>query len=300
MYEEHFHLANAPFNQGPDPDGLYITEAIRDALAVLAYGVNRHKGFILLTGDVGTGKTTTLQVFMRWLQSRGASTALIFNPHLDPDDFLEQMGRDFGVEKGTESKGQWMVRFNNWLLDRYRDKAPVVLLVDEAQQLSEQVLEELRLLTNLETPTHKLLQIVLCGQPEIEEILARPSLRQVRQRINLVCRTSTFSEIQTAEYVTQRLRLCGAADEIAVFENEALREVHRITKGVPRLINAVCEQALIEAYCDGKPSVEAEMVVKVADQGDLALEESSLQDSDLELNGVQSIALHGSVVERIP
>jgi general secretion pathway protein A len=270
MYEDFFKLATSPFDLGPDPDRLYVTDAIREALATLAYGVNRRKGFILLTGDVGTGKTTILNLFMRWLQEREASTAFIFNPRLEPDDFLDLMMLDFGQERGVESKSQRMLRFNRWLLERYHAQTPVVLLVDEAQQLSEVVLEELRLLTNLETPMHKLLQIVLCGQPELNKVLARPSLRQLSQRITLRCSTAPFSAEQTAEYIIQRLRFSG--DEGSnLFDPEAIGVIHRISAGIPRVINAICEQLLVEAYCEGQRTIDVRMVDKVGRERDLGV-----------------------------
>jgi general secretion pathway protein A len=279
MYEEYFHLAASPFSMGPDPDSLYVTPVIREALAVLAYGVNRRKGFMLLTGDVGTGKSTILNVFMRWLRARGAATALIFNPHLEADDFLGVMLNDFGLGNPGEPKGQMMVRFNRWLVERYQANTEVVLLVDEAQQLSETVLEELRLLTNLETPTDKLLQIVLCGQPELHELLARPSLRQLRQRISLRCSTAPLAEEQTAEYISQRLRASGAT-RADWFTPEAVRKIHRIADGIPRVINMLCEQLLIEAYCDGRPVIEIAMVTEVARQNGLCAGGSEKGESE--------------------
>lgn len=281
MYEQHFHLETSPFCLGPDPDSLYVTETVTEALAILAYGVNRRKGFILMTGDVGTGKTTILNVFMRWLQGRGASTAFIFNPHLKPDDFLDLMLLDFGLERGAESKSQCMQRFNRWLLERYHAQNPVVLLVDEAQQLSEEVLEELRLLTNLETPMHKLLQIVLCGQPELNELLARPSLRQLRQRISLRCSTAPFRAEQTAEYISQRLRASGARD-LNLFDSRAVHLLHRISGGIPRVINLLCEQLLIEAYCDGRTTIDAEMVIRVTRERGLWIDANSARDTNAE------------------
>jgi type II secretory pathway predicted ATPase ExeA len=263
MYQEYFQLAESPFNAGPDPKFLYLTDSIREALATLAYGVNNRKGFILLTGDVGTGKTTILNVFMDWLEAQGASTAFVFNPHLNPDDFLKIVWTDFGIEQGRDGKSECIVRFSNWLLDRYRAQRPVVLFVDEAQQLSEEVLEELRLLTNLETPKHKLLQIVLCGQPELNGLISRPSLRQLRQRIALRCNTSPLTVEQTSEYINMRLRIAGSR-EITLFDMEAISFIHRISGGIPRVINLLCEQSMINAYCDGRKAIDANMVRQVA------------------------------------
>ncbi len=274
MYEEHFHLATSPFNPGPDPDCLYVTESVREALSALAYGVNRRKGFMLLTGDVGTGKTTILNVFMRWLQTRHAVTALVFNPHLGPDDFLELMVHDFGLEWSGEKKAQLMIRLNRWLLEKYHANIPVVLMVDEAQQLSEAVLEELRLLTNLETPLHKLMQIVLCGQPELRALLARPSLRQLRQRIGLTCTMAPLTAAETEAYIAHRLRTAGAAHE-DLFQSGAIQEIFRMSRGIPRVINIICEELLIAAYCDGKSGIAADMVTRIARDNGLEATASS-------------------------
>jgi type II secretory pathway predicted ATPase ExeA len=263
MYEKHFHLSISPFALGPDPRFMYLTGTVREALAILAYGVTARKGFIQLTGDVGTGKTTLLNVFLRWLQEREASTAFIANPHVRPDEFLDIMWADLGMENDSPLKSQRMMKFNRWLLERYEADRLVVVFVDEAQQLSADVLEELRLLTNIETPCHKLLQIVLCGQPELEGLLEHASLRQLRQRITLRCRTEPFAQAQTAEYIRHRLRVAGA-ESTDIFSPEALRAVHRHSRGIARLINVLCEQSLIESFCDGATTVEAGIVDRAA------------------------------------
>ena len=187
MYEKHFNLTARALQPESRSAVSYVTDPVKEALATLAYGVANRKGFVLLTGDVGTGKTTLLNVFMQWLGKRSAATAFIFNPRMKPDEFLEFMMADFGISCDATSKGRRLLALNSWLLERHALGQPVVLIVDEAQQLSADMLEELRLLTNLETPTHKLLQIVLSGQNELESILARSSLRQLRQRITLRC-----------------------------------------------------------------------------------------------------------------
>ena len=262
MYEEHFHLTTSPFNLGPDPKFLFLTDAVREALAVLSYGVTARKGFIQLTGEVGTGKTTLLNTFLRWLEERSAATAFIFNPHLEPDEFLELMLAHFGLERDWTTKSEMMLQFNRWLLERYRANQLAVVFVDEAQQLPAETLEELRLLTNLETPTHKLLQIILCGQPELETLLARSSLSQVRQRITLRCRTVPFTAEQTKEYITQRLRTAGAPDS-EIFEPEAINLIQVCSGGIARIINTLCEQSMIEAYCDEAQTISATVVEKI-------------------------------------
>lgn len=259
MYQKYFHLEESPFSTGPDPKYLYLTDSIREALSVLAYGINSRKGFLLLTGDVGTGKTTILNALMDWLHAQEASTAFVYNPHLSPDDFVDLVWSDFGMERGNDSKSQCMQRFNRWLLERYRAHHPVVLFIDEGQQLPERVLEELRLLTNLETPRHKLLQIVLSGQPELNALIDRPSLRQLRQRIALRCETAPLTQAQTAEYIEWRMHIAGNG-EARPFSPEASRAIHEVSGGIPRIINLLCEHLLIGAYTDGHKSIDAAMV----------------------------------------
>lgn len=263
MYQDHFHLKASPFNLGPDPKFLYLTDTLREALSVLAYGVTARKGFVQLTGEVGTGKTTLLNMFLQSLQAKGAATAFVFNPHLEPDEVLDFVMADFGIEPVSISKSRTMLQFNRWLLDLYSSDRLAVLFVDEAQQLSAAVLEELRLLTNLETPTHKLLQIVLCGQPELDALLDRPSLSQLRQRITLRCRTARLSADQTIEYIAQRLRVADAKGN-RIFEPDAISLIHRFSGGIPRLINSICEQSMIESFCDGAEKVKPEVIEKVA------------------------------------
>jgi general secretion pathway protein A len=263
MYEKHFNLTAAPFNLNPDPRFLYVTDAVKEALATLAYGIANRKGFVLLTGDVGTGKTTLLNVFMQWLVKRSAATAFIFNPRMAPDEFLDFMMADFGVGCDAVSKGRRLMALNSWLLERHAVGQPVVLIVDEAQQLSAEMLEELRLLTNLETPTHKLLQIVLSGQTELDAILAQPSLRQLRQRITLRCTTQPLTYLQTAEYIARRIQVAGGQN-INLFDLESLELIHRYSGGIVRLINLVCERSLINAFCDGETRITAKHIEQSA------------------------------------
>jgi general secretion pathway protein A len=263
MYEKHFQLKTTPFSVSPDPKFLYPTSAIKEALATLAYGVNNRKGFILLTGDVGTGKTTILNIFMQWLRSQNAATAFIYNPRLRPEELLDFMLADFHVRCPSTVKSRRLLRLTDWLLERHREGQPVVLVVDEAQQLSADVLEELRLLTNLETPTEKLLQIVLSGQPELDTLLAHPSLRQLRQRITLRCRTGPFSAEQTKEYIEQRLSIAGA-ERIDIFSPEAVASIHELSGGIARIINVLCEQALIHGFCENKTTIGMEAINAIA------------------------------------
>jgi len=274
MYEKHFNLSVAPFNLNPDPRFLYITDPVREALATLAYGVTNRKGFVLLTGDVGTGKTTLLNVFMQWLAKQSAATAFIFNPRMGPDEFLDFMMADFGIGCNTELKSRRLLALNNWLLKRYEIGQPAVLIVDEAHQLSSEMLEELRLLTNLETPTQKLLQIVLSGQTELDRILARPSLRQLKQRITLRCRTLPLSCPQTAEYIAKRIHVAGGQHG-QIFTPESIALIHHYSGGIVRLINLICEQALISAFCDGENRVTSKHIEYSARELELGQEQHS-------------------------
>jgi len=259
MYEEHFHLTVAPFNLNPDPRFLYVTPPVKEVLATLAYGVTNRKGFVLFTGDVGTGKTTILNVFMQWLAKTSAATAFIFNPRLAPDEFIDFMMADFEISCTSSSKSRRLLVLNQWLLSRHQAARPAVLIVDEAQQMSEDTLEELRLLTNLETPTHKLLQIVLSGQTELETLLAKPSLRQLKQRITLRCKTQPLSYFQTTEYISRRLQVAGG-HSIQIFHPESISLLFHYSSGIVRLINLLCEQSLINAFCDGDGQVQAKHV----------------------------------------
>src|SRR5246127_4754432 len=225
MYKSFFGLKANPFNVNPDPRFLFVTQHTREALACLAYGVQNRKGFMLLTGEVGTGKTTLLNKLLEWLRTQRVSSAFLFNPRLEVMEFFQFMFADFGIPYHPKDKGQCLLKLNQWLLDRYRAREAAVLIVDEAQNLSADLLEEIRLLTNLETSTEKLLQIVLSGQPELEWKFKDPKLRQLRQRITLRYRTSQLSLSETLGYVEERLRIAGAKGE-PIFPSKAIESIH--------------------------------------------------------------------------
>jgi len=279
MYEKHFNLAIAPFNLNPDPRFLYVTEPVREALATLAYGVNKRKGFVLLTGDVGTGKTTLLNVFMQWLSKHSAATAFVFNPQMGPDEFLDFIMADFGVDCHSTMKSRRLYLLNEWLLKRHAAGKPVVLVVDEAQRLTEEMLEELRLLTNLETPTHKLLQIILSGQVELDSILTRPSMRQLRQRITLRCKTVPLTSRQTVEYIAQRIHIAGGNYQ-DIFDPAAAELVFNYSHGIVRIINLLCEQALIGAFCDNEKRVTSKQVQFAAREMDFIEPKSPAENGE--------------------
>lgn len=263
MYKRFFGLRDNPFNVNPDPRYLFSTRHTQEALACLTYGIQYRRGFVLLTGEVGTGKTTLLNKLLGWLRRQRVATSFVFNPRLDSSQFFDYMLADFGLNFDSRQKGQMLLRLNKWLLERHLSGGTAVLIVDEAQNLSAEVLEEVRLLTNLETSTEKLLQIVLSGQPELENKLDRPELRQLRQRVTLRCKTQPLTLDETQKYVTTRLRIAGA-DGRPVFTPEAVEAVHTYAQGIPRVINLLCEHSLISAFAEQKRPVPAETIQEVA------------------------------------
>jgi type II secretory pathway predicted ATPase ExeA len=293
MYNSFFKLQYGPFGTSPDPRFLYMMPHTREALACLEYGISARKGFTVLTGEVGTGKTTLLRRALSSFSGRKVSTAFVFNPRLDVLDFLEFVLTDFGIAPTTRTKSGMLLQLNRWLIERFRVDETCVVVVDEAQNLSWELLEEIRLLTNLETSSEKLLQIVLSGQPELEEKLRHPSVRQLRQRVSLWCRTQALTESQTHAYVAERLRIAGASWQI--FSAEALDLVHRYSRGIPRIINLLCEHSLIVAYVEQVQQVTAKIVDGVA--AELELEVRPFMVSSVALGGGGTQSPMGSAGE---
>src|ERR1700756_2338270 len=249
MYKSFYGLKENPFNVNPDPRFLFLTKQIEEALTGLMYGIQTRKGFITLTGEVGTGKTTLINRLLDWLHHRRARTAFLFNSRMNSSQLFDFILAEFDIPCESKSKSQQLLKLNHWLLERYRQGETVVLIIDEAQNLTYPVLEEIRLLTNLETSTEKLLQIVLSGQPELEEKLKLPQLRQLRQRIMLRCRTSTLSQEQTHQYIAERLKIAGA-NGVPIFSPQSVEVVHRYSRGIPRVVSLLCEHALGNAYVE--------------------------------------------------
>jgi general secretion pathway protein A len=263
MYKNFFGLRENPFNVNPDPRFLYLTPQTQEALDQLTYGIQNRKGFILLTGEVGTGKTTLINYLLDWLRHRKMPTAFIFNPHLSVNHLFDFILTDFGIPIDFRLESNVLLRLNTWLIERFRAGETPVLIVDEAQGLSFELLEEIRLLLNLETASEKLLQIVLAGQPELEEKLKRPELRQLRQRITLRCNTAPLTLAESYGYITERLRIGGARGD-PIFASDAMNAVHFYSRGIPRVINLLCEHALISAFAEHVRPVPAWMVEEAA------------------------------------
>ena len=263
MYKNFFGLKESPFNVNPDPRFLFLTKQIEEALTGLMYGIQTRKGFITLTGEVGTGKTTLINRLLDWLHHRRARTAFLFNSRMNTSQLLDFILAEFDIQCESKSKSQQLMKLNQWLLDRYRAGETVVLIIDEAQNLTFPVMEEIRLLTNLETSTEKLLQIVLSGQPELEDKLKLPQLRQLRQRIMLRCKTTALSKEEIQQYIHDRLKTAGAGPE-PIFSPQAIDTVHLYSLGIPRVINLLCEHSLVNAFVDQERPIQPKTVEAVA------------------------------------
>jgi general secretion pathway protein A len=262
MYKSYFGLRENPFNVNPDPRYLYLTKQIEEALTGLMYGIQTRKGFITLTGEVGTGKTTLVNRLLDWLRQRRTRTAFLFNSRMNTSHLFDFILAEFEIACESRTKSQQLMKLNQWLLERYRAGETAVLIIDEAQNLSYPVLEEIRMLTNLETSTEKLLQIVLSGQPELEEKLKLPQLRQLKQRITLRCKTAPLTKEQTHAYIAERLRIAGSGEQI--FSLEAMDTVHMYSLGIPRVVNLLCEHALINTYVEQERVVSPKIVEDIA------------------------------------
>jgi general secretion pathway protein A len=253
-----FGLQQKPFNPTPDPRFLYPSPGHREGLAQLLYGVQEHKGFILLTGEVGTGKTTLLRTLLSRLDGNTAS-AFVFDTTLPFEGLLEYILEDFGVAKPGESHAQRLIALNKFLIERHRAGQNTVLVLDEAQNLDPHALEQIRLLSNFETQTEKLLQILLVGQPELLETLDRLELRQLKQRISLRCRILPLTPEQTRDYIRTRLRVAGARD-LGLFSEAAIIRIAEHSGGIPRVINTLCDHCLLIGYADQIRRIDRKIV----------------------------------------
>ena len=269
MYVPFFGLKQKPFSIAPDPRYLFMSERHREALAHLLYGVQGGGGFVLLTGEIGAGKTTVCRCFLEQIPSR-CNVAYIFNPKLSALELLITVCHEFGIRfpaltaAGTPpGVKDYVDGLNEYLLRTHAVGQNNVLIIDEAQNLSSDVLEQLRLLTNLETSERKLLQIVLIGQPELRTMLARPELEQLAQRVIARYHLDALSEKETAQYIAHRLAVAGLRGTVP-FDSGALKRIHQLTRGIPRRINLLCDRSLLGAYATGKSRVDRTIVDKAA------------------------------------
>jgi len=249
MYRKFYNLTCNPFEMSPDPYFFFPTPRHNEALAMLNYGVLRRKGFVVVTGEVGTGKTLLVRCLLDSLTLHKVAFAYIYNPILEVQSFLEQVLKDLGLPAAVRSKSEALSRLNSYLMARSRDDLTTALVVDEAQLLSWALLEEIRLLTNLETRQHKLLQIVLSGQPELDRMLDSHQLRQLKQRVGMRCNLLPLDLKEVEGYIRCRLQLAGKnGKENVIFSKEAIETIYRVSKGIPRLVNTLCENALMLGF----------------------------------------------------
>jgi general secretion pathway protein A len=263
MYETYYGLKENPFNVTPDPKFIYLGENHQEALAHLLYGVREKKGFVVITGEVGSGKTTLIHYLLSRFNGNGnTKTAYLFNPKLSANDFIQYILKDLGVVVNGGTKSDNLYSLYRYLLNAYENNEKVILIVDEAQGLDPELLEEIRLLSNFETSKSKLLQIILVGQPELKKTLSEHGLRQLKQRINMRYHLNPLSKKETKEYIEKRLRTAGAKGRL--FTEKAIEEIYRRSKGAPRIINILCDNSLLNGYALDQKMVDNKSVKEAA------------------------------------
>lgn len=266
MYLQFYGLRDIPFSLTPDPRFLYFTASHREVMANLHYGIQHGKGLIVATGEVGTGKTTMLRAMISRLD-RSVLTSYIFNPGLNVPELYQHLANDFGFAPYT-SKADALQKFGRLLMMRHSRGLRTVLIVDEAQGLSRELLEEIRLLLNFETYTEKQLQIVLTGQPELRTLLNSADLRQLKQRISLRCEIKPLKADEVSPYIRTRLKVAGAS-RLDLFTADAVALIYRASEGIPRLINNICDNALLNGFAGNARTIKAELISEVAESLDL-------------------------------
>jgi general secretion pathway protein A len=275
MYRNFYGLKRNPFEISPDPFFFHPTDRHNEALASLYYGVQRRQGFVVLTGEVGTGKTLLARCLLELLKRTHSTFAYVYNPRLSVIEFLQYVLNDLHLPADGTNKGQLLLQLEHYLIARHNSGSATVLVIDEAQLLSWELLEEIRLLTNLETAQHKLLQILLVGQPELDLKLDSQDLRQLKQRISLRCHLTPLTGSEIRDYILHRLGLASVNSEGRVmFTEPAMLAIEKYSRGIPRLVNAICENALIAGYAHQDPTISVEVVDEVA--ADFGLDQPSL------------------------
>ena len=277
MYTEFFGLSAKPFDLLPNPKFLYLSKGHRKALSYLQYGVQEHAGFTLLTGEVGSGKTTLVRDIINKISS-DVTLSMIFNTRVDGHQLIAMINADFGLDTEGKDKVQLITELNDFLLEECSSNRQPIIIIDEAQNLTAEGLEEIRLLSNLEADNFKMVQIILVGQPELKQIIARPSLRQLRQRISISCHLNPLNREESEEYVYHRLGTVGSRDCVT-FLDGVFDTIYRFSGGVPRLINLICDFLLLSAFVEETREIDIALVNDAVNE--LSFEESRLQSPDL-------------------
>jgi general secretion pathway protein A len=263
MYQTHYNFRIRPFELSPDPRFIWLSGKHKEALASLKYGIQENKGFLLLTGDIGTGKTTLLNCFLNENDS-DAVIASIPDPDLSIFDFFKLLSKEFNINLDFDTKGDFLNQFEDFLNDTYSEERKALLIIDEAQNLNQQLLEQIRLLSNIEKTNAKLINIFLVGQKELHKLIMDEQNRALRQRIAVHCNIEPLTELETRNYIKHRLSIAGSKKEI--FTAEAVYEIYAFSKGYPRLINTICDRALLSGYVAGLNKIDAKIVQKCADE----------------------------------
>lgn len=266
MYCDFFGFSEKPFTITPNPHFVFLSSIHREAYARLLYGVDSHAGFIALTGEVGTGKTTMLRTLLTQLDPEKYTSALIFNPCMSGEQLLACICREYGIDAGERNRSGYLNALYTFLIEQNSAGRTVVLVIDESQNLEPEVLEQVRMISNLETEQDKLIQIILAGQPELNDVLRRHDLRQLNQRITVRCRLTPMKLDDTTCYISHRLKISGSRNP-DIFSHAAIRRIYRFSHGIPRLINVACEQALVMAWTrevrSVSPSIAAEVIAEL-------------------------------------
>ena len=297
MYTEFFGLSAKPFDLLPNPKFLYLSKGHRKALSYLQYGVQEHAGFTLLTGEVGSGKTTLLRDIINKI-SQDTTLAMIFNTRVESQQLIAMINEDFGLQVDGKNKAQLLSDLNDFLLKECSEGRQPIIIVDEAQNLSEDGLEEIRLLSNLEADNFKLVQIILVGQPELKQLIAKPSLRQLRQRISISCHLNPLNREESEEYIFHRLATVGNRNCVT-FLDGAMDRIYRFSGGVPRLINLICDFLLLSAFVEESREIDIDLVNDAVSE--LSFEDASLVpgDADKEHRPHQRLQNASSMDERL-
>ena len=279
MYLSHFQLKRKPFQISTDPEFLWMGEKHKEALAILKYGILDNRGFLLLTGDVGTGKTTLIHALMN---SFGENTrvAMVPDPDLELFDFLKYIAVSLNMDPHFKSKGEFLIKFRKFLIDNHKNGTKVLLIIDEAQRLNHEQLDEIRVLSNIETQDTKLLNIFFVGQDDFNDILLENKNRALRQRITINYNVNPLSESETGAYVRYRLKTAGS--QSPVFDVDSFHEIHLFSKGYPRLINIICDHALLTGYVKGVRQITSDIISECALE--LKIQPSKAKKAQLEVN----------------
>ena len=295
MYQKHFSFKYKPFELVPNPDFFFYSSTHKKAITYLDYGIKEKTGFILLTGEIGSGKTTIIRNLIKDLGS-SIKISKVNNTMVSSEQLISVINEDFGLEIDGKTKPRLLSELNEFLIEQYSRKIQPILLIDEAQNLSVDLLEEIRLLSNLETDRAKLLQIILVGQPELKKTLMLPELIQLRQRISIKYHISPLSIDETGEYIKHRLAVAGNPDAIKV-DADVLNIIYQFSRGIPRLINILCDFVLLAAFVDGAKEVTTEVVREVA--SDLEANDYWNEDQDADIFNQKKSGMNADVAEEI-